>query len=73
MILQWGYRNDTRANVSAEEAVDLDRAITFEDKEVLEACDPDVPLAIVNGKNAWGIRPAGAGEATDAGADHERQ
>lgn len=50
MILQWVYRNDTEADVSTAEVIGFDRAITFEDKAVLEACDPDVPLAVVDGE-----------------------
>lgn len=45
MILQWVYRNDSEAEVSAADVIGFDRAITFEDKAILETCDPDVPLA----------------------------
>ena len=48
MILQWVYRNDTEADVSTAEVIAFDRAITFEDKLILESCEADVPLSIVD-------------------------
>ncbi len=48
MILQWVYRNDTEADVSTAEVIAFDRAITFEDKTILESCEADVPLSIVD-------------------------
>lgn len=50
MILQWVYRNDTEAEVSTEEVIAFDRAITLEDKRILEGTDPDVPLADSDGE-----------------------
>jgi hypothetical protein len=50
MILQWAYRNDTEAQVSAADVVAFDRAVTLEDKRILESCDPDVPLADHDGE-----------------------
>jgi len=50
MILQWVYRNDTEAQVSTAEVIAFDRAITLEDKRILESCDPDVPLAVSDGE-----------------------
>ena len=50
MILQWVYRNDTEAEVSTAEVVAFDRAVTLEDKRILEGCDPDVPLADSDGR-----------------------
>jgi len=50
MVLQWAYRNDTEAEVSRDEVIAFDRAITFEDRAILETCDADVPLAIVDGE-----------------------
>jgi len=50
MVLQWVYRNDTEADVSTEEVIAFDRAITFEDKAILESCEPDVPLSSVDGE-----------------------
>jgi phenylpropionate dioxygenase-like ring-hydroxylating dioxygenase large terminal subunit len=50
MILQWAYRNDTEQQVSTSEVIAFDRAITLEDKRILESCEPDVPLADVDGE-----------------------
>ena len=50
MILQWAYRNDTEAEVSTAEVIAFDRAITLEDKRILESCEPDVPLADSDGE-----------------------
>jgi phenylpropionate dioxygenase-like ring-hydroxylating dioxygenase large terminal subunit len=49
MILQWVYRNDTEAQVSTKEVIAFDRAIIEEDRTILESCDPDVPLAVIEG------------------------
>lgn len=45
-VIQWVYRNDTEADVSTEDVIAHDRAITLEDKAILESCEPDVPLAV---------------------------
>lgn len=50
MILQWVYRNDTEAEVGTEEVIAFDRAITLEDKRILEGCDPDVCLSDSDGE-----------------------
>jgi phenylpropionate dioxygenase-like ring-hydroxylating dioxygenase large terminal subunit len=50
MIVQWVYRNDNEADVPSADVIAFDRAITFEDKAILETCDPDVPLAVVDGE-----------------------
>jgi hypothetical protein len=42
--VQWAYRNDSEADVPTAIAVAFDRAVTLEDKAVLEATDPYVPL-----------------------------
>jgi phenylpropionate dioxygenase-like ring-hydroxylating dioxygenase large terminal subunit len=42
--VQWVYRNDTEAGVPAAKAIAFDRAVTLEDKAVLESTDPYVPL-----------------------------
>jgi phenylpropionate dioxygenase-like ring-hydroxylating dioxygenase large terminal subunit len=49
MILQWVYRNDTEEEVSTAEVIAFDRAVTLEDKAILESCDPDVPLLVNDG------------------------
>jgi phenylpropionate dioxygenase-like ring-hydroxylating dioxygenase large terminal subunit len=48
MILQWVYRNDTEANVPTEQVIAFDRAITLEDKAILESCEADVPLSVLD-------------------------
>ena len=50
MILQWVYRNDTEEQVSSADVVAFDRAVTLEDKRILESCDADVPLADTDGE-----------------------
>lgn len=45
-VIQWVYRNDTEEDVSTEDVIEHDRAITLEDKAILESCEPDVPLAV---------------------------
>jgi len=50
MILQWVYRNDTEADVGTADVIAFDRAVTLEDRRILEGCDPDVPLAINDGE-----------------------
>ena len=50
MILQWVYRNDTEEQVNSADVVAFDRAITLEDKRILESCDADVPLADTDGE-----------------------
>ena len=50
MILQWVYRNDTEEQVSSADVVAFDRAVTLEDKRILESCEADVPLADTDGE-----------------------
>lgn len=50
MVVQWAYRNDTEADVPAEQVIAFDRAVTLEDKLILESTDFDVPLAVVEGE-----------------------
>ena len=57
MILQWVYRNDTEEQVSTAEVIAFDRAVTFEDKAILESCDPDVPLATAEEQHMLSDRP----------------
>ncbi len=45
-IVQFCLRNDTEAETKAEDVVAFDRAVTLEDKAVLETTDYDVPLDI---------------------------
>jgi phenylpropionate dioxygenase-like ring-hydroxylating dioxygenase large terminal subunit len=41
VLVQWLYRNDSEAQCSAQELIDWDGAVTAEDREILEATDPD--------------------------------
>ena len=43
-IVQFCLRNDTEAETAAADVVAFDRAVTLEDKRILETTDPDVPL-----------------------------
>jgi phenylpropionate dioxygenase-like ring-hydroxylating dioxygenase large terminal subunit len=45
MIVQFCYRNDTEAQARAEDVIAFDRAVTLEDKAILEGTEPDVPLS----------------------------
>ena len=45
-ICQWVYRNDTEAEAPAEKVIAFDRAVTLEDKLILESSTWDVPLGI---------------------------
>jgi phenylpropionate dioxygenase-like ring-hydroxylating dioxygenase large terminal subunit len=44
MLVQWCYRSDTEEQAPAADVNAFDRAVTLEDKVILESCDPDVPL-----------------------------
>lgn len=41
MLAQWLYRSDSEADCSTEELIAWDKAITIEDRDILEATDPD--------------------------------
>jgi phenylpropionate dioxygenase-like ring-hydroxylating dioxygenase large terminal subunit len=41
MLAQWLYRNDSEEDCSTEELIEWDRPITDEDRDILEATDPD--------------------------------
>ncbi|MFT0788334.1 Rieske 2Fe-2S domain-containing protein [Synechococcus sp. OH20] len=43
-VVQFCLRNDTEADAPASEVVRFDRAVTLEDRAILETTDPDVPL-----------------------------
>lgn len=45
-LAQWLYRNDSEEDCSTGELIAWDRAITTEDKEILEATDPDVCIDV---------------------------
>jgi hypothetical protein len=46
MICQWVYRSDSEADAPAEKVIAFDRAVTLEDRTVLETTTYDVPLAM---------------------------
>ncbi|WP_066254498.1 aromatic ring-hydroxylating dioxygenase subunit alpha [Hydrogenophaga flava] len=41
MLVQWLYRNDSEESCSTQALIDWDAAITAEDRDILEATDPD--------------------------------
>ena len=43
-MVQFCLRNDSDAEAAAEDVVAFDRAVTLEDKAILESTNPDVPL-----------------------------
>ena len=45
-IVQFCLRNDTEAAVTAESVIAFDRAVTLEDRVILEGTDYDVPLSV---------------------------
>jgi hypothetical protein len=50
MILPWVNRNDTEEQASSADVAAFDRAVTLEDKRILESCEADVPLADTDGE-----------------------
>ncbi|MGB0563061.1 MAG: Rieske 2Fe-2S domain-containing protein [Spirulinaceae cyanobacterium] len=45
-MVQFCLRNDTEADTPAANVIAFDRAVTLEDKRILESTDPDVPLSL---------------------------
>jgi hypothetical protein len=45
-MVQFCLRNDTEADTAAADVVAFDRAVTLEDKRILESTDYDVPLVL---------------------------
>jgi hypothetical protein len=41
ILVQWLYRNDSEEACSTQALIDWDAAITAEDRDILEATDPD--------------------------------
>lgn len=56
-IVQFCLRNDTEADVKAEDVVAFDRAVTLEDKAVLETTDYDVPLELKHEQHMMTDKP----------------
>jgi hypothetical protein len=42
------YRNDTEEQCSTQELIDWDAAVVFEDRDILEATDPDAALDLAH-------------------------
>ena len=40
-LLQFLYRNDTEEQCSTQALIDWDAAVVYEDRDILEATDPD--------------------------------
>jgi hypothetical protein len=47
-LVQLLYRNDTEEQCSTQELIDWDAAVVFEDRDILEATDPDAALDLVH-------------------------
>ncbi|BAZ12025.1 iron-sulfur cluster-binding protein, Rieske family [Calothrix sp. NIES-4071] len=56
-IIQFCLRNDTEAQTKAENVIAFDRAVTLEDKAVLETTDYDVPLDITKEQHMMTDKP----------------
>lgn len=56
-IVQFCLRNDTEADVKAKDVVAFDRAVTLEDKAVLETTDYDVPLDVTREQHMMTDKP----------------
>ncbi len=57
-IVQFCLRNDTEAETSAASAIAFDRAVTLEDKAILETTDYDVPLDIAQEQHMMTDKPS---------------
>ncbi len=49
-MVQFCLRNDTEADTATEDVIAFNRAVTLEDKLILESTDYDVPLSMKNSK-----------------------
>ncbi|MEM8542379.1 MAG: aromatic ring-hydroxylating dioxygenase subunit alpha [Cyanobacteria bacterium P01_H01_bin.119] len=56
-MVQFCVRNDTEADTKAADVVAFDRAVTLEDKRILESTDPDVPLMMGKEEHMFTDRP----------------
>jgi hypothetical protein len=45
-LIQLLYRNDTEEHCSTQALIDWDAAVVCEDRDILEATDPDAPLDV---------------------------
>jgi len=58
LMVQFALRNDTEADVPAEEVIAWDRKVTLEDKVVLETTEWDTPLEPVRERHMPADRPS---------------
>lgn len=56
-IVQFCLRNDTQSDTAAEKVIAFDRAVTLEDKAILETTDYDVPLDITKEQHMMTDKP----------------
>ncbi|HEY9889490.1 MAG TPA: aromatic ring-hydroxylating dioxygenase subunit alpha [Candidatus Obscuribacterales bacterium] len=56
-MVQFCVRNDTEADTPAQDVVAFDRAVTLEDKRILESTDYDVPLSASQEEHMFTDRP----------------
>jgi hypothetical protein len=56
-MVQFCVRNDTEADTPAEDVIAFDRAVTLEDKRILESTDYDVPLSPSKEEHMFTDRP----------------
>lgn len=56
-MVQFCLRNDTEAETKSSDAIAFDRAVTLEDKHILETTDPDVPLSLGKEQHMFTDKP----------------
>jgi phenylpropionate dioxygenase-like ring-hydroxylating dioxygenase large terminal subunit len=56
-MVQFCLRNDTEADTASADAIAFDRAVTLEDKRILETTDYDVPLSLGKEQHMFTDRP----------------
>lgn len=56
-MVQFCLRNDTEADTPAHNVIAFDRAVTLEDKRVLESTDYDVPLSLSSEQHLFTDKP----------------
>ncbi len=56
-MVQFCLRNDTEADTPAQDVIAFDRAVTLEDKRILESTDYDVPLMLSREEHLFTDRP----------------
>lgn len=56
-MVQFCVRNDTEADTKAADVIAFDRAVTHEDKQILESTDYDVPLSPSREEHMFTDRP----------------